>query len=147
MVLTQKVQYALRAVYELALQEGGGPVRIAEIAEKQAIPRKFLEVILHQLKQAGMVASKRGKAGGYYLVLPAKELSIGTVLRFIQGPTNPVNCKIREEECPLQGQCAFSSFWEEVDRAVSSVYDGTTFRDLIDKQRALEAAKVRDYSI
>ncbi|MBT3377289.1 MAG: Rrf2 family transcriptional regulator [Lentisphaerae bacterium] len=147
MALTQKAQYALRAVYELAVKQGRGPIRIAEIATEQAIPRKFLEVILYQLKQAGVVTSKRGKAGGYYLAKPAEELTIGVVLRFMQGPTNPVENSTRNDDAVLPGHCVFTSLWAEVDRAVSTIYDGTTFRDLIDRQRALDAKTVRDYSI
>jgi Rrf2 family protein len=86
MLITQKCQYALRAVFALARREGRGPTKIAEIAREQAIPVRFLEVILGQLKQGGFVDSRRGADGGYFIVRSPREIAVGDIVRFIDGP-------------------------------------------------------------
>jgi len=140
-MISQKCQYALRAVFELAKRDGDNPVRIADIAEAQAIPARFLEIILAQLKQAGFVQSHRGNRGGYSLARSAKELSVGEVIRFVEGPLAPVSCAVAgsQPDCPLHGNCVFLPMWERVSRAVKEVYDSTTLQDLVqqDAQRGL----------
>jgi len=148
-LVNQKCQYALRAVFELARQNGHGPIKIAEIAEAQAIPPRFLEVILSQLKQAGFVDSRRGSRGGYFLVRSREELTVGEVIRFMQGPIGPVECVTgrTEHECPLYGECVFLPMWEEVRKAISNVYDATTFKDLVDRKERKTADHASCYSI
>jgi Rrf2 family protein len=151
MLVSQKAQYALRAVFELARQYGKGWVKISDIAETQAIPIRFLEVILSQVKQAGFVVSRRGADGGYMLVVPPKDLTVGQLLNFIQGPVGPVECVTNEGEatpkCPLYGGCAFMGLWEKVQKAISGVYDKTTFQDMIDEDQARRTEYVPTYSI
>jgi len=150
MLVSQKCQYALRAVFELAKRSGEGPVKIAEIAKAQAIPPRFLEVILSQLKQGAFVASQRGSEGGYFLVRAPHQLSVGEVIRFVQGPLGPVLCvaeTTEENSCPLYGDCAFLPMWEKVKKAVSDVYDNTTFRDLVDQEKQKVGEYVPVYSI
>lgn len=132
MILSQKCQYALRAMYEITLRQEDWPVKSAEIAEAQDIPPRFLENILAQLKQGGFVDSKRGKEGGYMLPDPDREITVGEVIRFIQGPLAPVHCLIEgPPACKLYGDCPFKPMWERALDAVVDVYDTTTFRDLI----------------
>jgi Rrf2 family protein len=134
MIVTQKCQYAMRAVFELARREGRGPVKINEIAEAQAIPQRFLENILNQLKQGGVVESRRGKEGGYLLARPAGEITTGTIIRLIEGPVYAVECTASvgsEERCPLHGDCVFLPLWDHARQALEAVYDATTFADLV----------------
>lgn len=149
MQITQKCQYALRAVFELAKRTGEGPVKIADVAEAQAIPPRFLEVILSQLKQGGFVASQRGAEGGYVLVRSADQLTIGEVMRFMQGPMNPVGCILgnSRDKCPLFGKCVFLPMWKRAADALSGVYDTTTFQDLVDSHRQKMAPTDFSYSI
>ncbi len=149
MLVSQKSQYALRAVFELARRNGGLPVKIADIAEAQAIPQRFLEVIMSQLKQGGFVESRRGKQGGYLLVRSPEDLKIGEVLRFVEGPLGPVGCVMggAKKDCRLYGNCAFLPMWEKVRNAVSDVYDKTTFQDLVDQQAEKTKKAVLCYSI
>ena len=121
--ISVKGEYALRAVFDLASHPQGHPVKIAEIARRQAIPQKFLELILASLKQAGFVESRRGADGGYLLARPPDALTIGEVLRFVEGRADE---RIRKKgpEGP------FSSLWERVDGAVSDILDSTTFAHL-----------------
>lgn len=136
MLVSQKCQYALRAVFELAKQYGGDPVKIAQIAEAQAIPPRFLEVILSQLKQAGFVESRRGTEGGYLLIRPPDSLNVGEVIRFVQGPVGPVGCVTSGEgQCPLRGSCVFMPMWKKVQKAMTDVYDKTTLQDLVDEDK------------
>src|SRR5499433_3082814 len=81
-----KGEYALQAIFDLATQRSGEPVRIADIARRQKIPQKFLELILAGLKQGGFVESRRGAEGGYLLAKPPDAISVGEVLRFVEGP-------------------------------------------------------------
>lgn len=149
MHISQKCQYALRAIFELAKCKGQGPVKIAGIAEVQAIPLRFLEVILSQLKQGEFVSSQRGNKGGYILDRSADELTIGEVMRFIQGSVAPVECITTgsKDKCPLYGDCAFLPMWKEVEEAISGVYDNTTFQDLVDQEKQRNEKMVPRYSI
>jgi Rrf2 family protein len=135
---TKKGQYALRAVYELARRDGQGPTKISAIADAQAIPHRFLEVILHQLKGSGLVLSKRGFYGGYALAKPPEEITVGDVLRFIQKELAGAKCVacVSQQECPFIDNCAFSTLWQSVKTAAFQIYDGTTLRDLLNNQKA-----------
>ena len=137
MFISQKCQYALRAIFELAKDHNKGPVKIAEIAKNQAIPQRFLEVILLQLKQGGFVSSQRGNEGGYFLIQSPEKLTVGEIIRFIQGPLAPVSCvmgKSKHFECALYEGCVFLPMWEKVQSAVTGVYDSITFLDLVNKR-------------
>jgi Rrf2 family protein len=149
MNLSQKCQYALRAVFELATRLGQGPVPVGQIAEQQGIPARFLELILVQLKQAGYIESRRGVQGGYSLSVLPRHLSVGDVIRTIEGPLMPV--KRTDEQAgnrtPPQGDYAFSRLWERAEKAVADVYDTTSFQDLIDEDNAARSKYTADFSI
>jgi Rrf2 family protein len=136
-MVSQKCQYALRAVFELSKHYGKGPMKIADIAEEQAIPVRFLEVILSQLKQGGFVESRRGRDGGYLLSRAPERLAVGDVIRFVEGPIGPVSCVAGNPTatCPLHGGCVFLGMWERARQAVSDVYDSTTFEDLVEEEK------------
>ena len=104
-MISQKCQYALRAIFDLAKHYGQGPVKIGDVAEAQAIPPRFLEVILSQLKQGGFVESRRGAEGGYLLARAPRQLVVGEVLRFVEGPLGPIVCVTggSGEPCPIHG--------------------------------------------
>ena len=138
MSVSQKCQYALRAVFELARQRGGGPVTAAEIASAQAIPKGFLEVILVELKKAGFITSRRGMRGGYQLAVAPASLSIGEIISSVDGPVAPIKCLAEPaaSDCPLRGACAFMPLWERVKDAVTRIYDSTTLQDLLDHEPA-----------
>jgi len=149
MLVSKRCQYALRAVFELAKQYGQNPQKIAQIAEVQAIPVRFLEVILCELKKAGFVQSHRGNEGGYLLAVSPEKLTVGELISFIQGPVGPVSCVIgdSQESCPLYGDCAFMPMWEKVQKAVNDIYDNTTFQELVDQERKKLERFTPSYSI
>lgn len=137
MLLSQRCQYALRAVFEVAKRSGEGPIKIEAIAEAQAIPPRFLAAILNQLRQGGFVQSRRGADGGYFLARAADSLSVGEVIRFVEGPMGPVVCVTEKGagSCALRGRCVFMSMWREAQQAMEDVYDNTSFQDLVDRER------------
>lgn len=139
MPISQKCQYALRAIYELAKNNSGEPLKIAEIARRQNIPLRFLEIILNELKRGGFIRALRGKDGGCFMARSADELTVGEVMRFVEGSFAPVGCISEEntDSCPLQGKCVFVPLWEKAQKALAQVYDGTTFRDLIEMESKL----------
>jgi Rrf2 family protein len=128
MNISVKSEYALKAVFDLASQfltqrQNSGPlppVKIADIARRQKIPQKFLELILAGLKQSGFVDSRRGAEGGYLLARPPDAITVGEVLRTVEN----VKSSPRPQNDP------FSDIWQRVDSAVSAVLDQTTFADL-----------------
>jgi Rrf2 family cysteine metabolism transcriptional repressor len=124
MNISVKGEYALQAIFDLASNPTKEPVKIAEIARRQKIPQKFLELILASLKQGGFVESRRGAEGGYLLSKRAETITIGEVLRFVEGR--------QEERSRLrrQNDSAFAELWERVDQAMDSVLDTTSFAQL-----------------
>jgi Rrf2 family cysteine metabolism transcriptional repressor len=125
MNISVKGEYALQAIFDLAANGGADPVKIAEIARRQKIPQKFLELILASLKQGGFVESRRGAEGGYMLAKRAESITVGDVLHFVEGR--------QEERARLRKQAdsAFSDLWERADLAIDSVLDTTTFAQLV----------------
>jgi len=153
MNLTQRCQYALRALFELARKaeaDPGDPVLpSAEIARVQAIPKRFLDGILLELRQAGFVDSRRGKAGGFCLARPGAEISVGEVVGFYNGPMTPVDCREGgERPCPLKGACVFESVWTEARQALEGVYNSISLAELVARERRLfpmaDCARVPD---
>jgi len=149
MPISQKSQYAVRAVFELAKRQERGATKISDIAKAQAIPQRFLENILHHLKDGGFVESVRGKDGGYLLTRSAKDLSVGEILRFIEGPLSPVDCKIggKKGPCSMYGRCTFLPLWERAEKALEEVYDGTSFQELVVQEADHSRDHVVEYSI
>jgi Rrf2 family transcriptional regulator, cysteine metabolism repressor len=149
MSVSSKCYYAIRAIYALAEHDRPEPLKIADIAEREKIPIRFLEVILGQLKGRGFVQSRRGAEGGYRLARSAEELTVGEVMRAIDGPIAPVDCvsQSRPKECEFHGECHFFGFWGRVRQAISDVVDRTTFADLIRENRERARRYVGDWTI
>jgi Rrf2 family protein len=136
-----KADYALKAIFDLARQRPGEPVRIADIAKRQKIPQKFLELILSGLKQGGFVESRRGAEGGYLLARSPEALAVGEVLRFVEGTRAGRQRGRRERDNP------FSDMWRKVDEAVSAVVDRTTFAELTRAWREQQDKYVANWEI
>src|SRR6201986_4341600 len=125
MNISVKSEYALLALFDLALQPAGEPVKIADIARRQSIPQKFLELILASLKQGGFVISRRGADGGYLLARNADSITVGQVIRFVEGRQRNRSAGSDPPDIPL------SNLWRQVDSAVSDILDSTTFAQLV----------------
>ena len=132
-----RAEYALQAVFDLSCQPSGTPIKIASISRRQKIPQKFLELILATLRQAGLVESRRGAEGGYMLARASEAITVGQVLRAIEGgkPSQP-----RTRGGP---DSPFGDLWRRVDEATSGVVDRTNFAELVrswqDKQQRFVA--------
>ena len=120
-----KGEYALQAIFDLASQSTGEPTKIADIAHRQDIPQKFLELILASLKQGGFVESRRGAEGGYLLARRPETITVGEVLRFIEGRREERSRLRKEPDSPL------AQLWDRVNGAVNSILDTTTFAQLV----------------
>lgn len=123
MRISIKAEYALQALFDLASQRSAAPIRIADIAKRQKIPQKFLELILAGLKQGGFVESRRGAEGGYMLARSPEAITVGEVLRFVDGAEIKPRGK-RRTETP------FTGMWRNVDEAISDIIDHTNFAEL-----------------
>jgi Rrf2 family cysteine metabolism transcriptional repressor len=147
--LSQKCQYAVRAILELAKHYGQGPVAISQIAASQAIPQRFLENILNELRPTGLIESRRGIQGGYLLARDPATISVGEIIRLVDGPLNPVKCiaDTNGPRCPLKDNCSLVHLWSKAKAAVEEVYDNASFRDLVEEEKALNRSTVIDYCI
>lgn len=152
--LSRKARYALRALYALTADEARGPVLIADLADREHIPRKFLEAILLELKNAGILRSKKGKGGGYALARSPEQITMGQVIRTIDGPLAPLPCAserayVKCEECTDDATCGTRQVMKKVRDAVAAILDSTTLADVhaqIARARASTSSTVT-YSI
>jgi Rrf2 family protein len=149
MRISKRCEYALRAVFELAFRNVNQPVKISEIAGAQNIPSRFLEVILNEMKHAGFVESRRGKAGGYLLARPADEITVGEVMESMSGPLLGIDSKRGSSAGNrlFAGDCAFMHLWETVDKAVSSLCHSTSFAELVEYEKAERISTAPSYAI
>lgn len=141
MLITQRHKYALRAIFELGKHyHKEGQIKLAQIAKNQAIPLRFLEVIMAELKPSGLVASKRGYYGGYTLLRHPRDITVGDIFRFLDDSQSQDRCNACDarEQCPLHGDCAFMPMWDKVQNAIYSVYDQTTILDLLKNEAGLQ---------
>ena len=153
-MLSKKTKYALKALIHLANQPADEPILISELARAESIPRKFLEAILLALKNAGILQSKIGKGGGYYLAREARYISIGSIVKVLEGGYAPVQC-LNEisspgcDECGDPSVCGVRLVMSDVMQAITSVLETNTLADLIERsENALRAqAKIVDFSI
>jgi Rrf2 family protein len=141
MNISVKGDYALHAVFDLALQRPGEPIKIAEIARRQRIPQKFLELILAGLKQGGFVESRRGADGGYLLARAADSITVGEVIRFMEGSKAAKNGATQRRQGP------FAKLWSSIDAAVSDVVDQTSFGDLARQWRERQGTYIPNWDI
>ncbi|MBI3909829.1 MAG: Rrf2 family transcriptional regulator [Armatimonadetes bacterium] len=152
-MLSSRGKYATRALLDLSLRYEEGPVQIQDIAERQLIPAKYLEQILLALKRFGFVRSRKGPGGGYFLAKPPHAITLGAVVRAMDGPLAPISCVsvsgYMECGCPTPESCGLRTVWKEARDALAAVLDNTTFADIRDQHRKLGAewVQVLDYTI
>ncbi|HZT42146.1 MAG TPA: Rrf2 family transcriptional regulator [Chthonomonadaceae bacterium] len=138
-MLSSRAKYATRALLDLSLHYDHGPVQIHEIARRQNIPVKFLEQILLALKLGGFVQSRKGPGGGYLLARPPDLITLGAVVRAMDGPIAPISCVsvsgFHECGCPDPDTCGLRTVWKEARDALARVLDGTNFADICVRHR------------
>jgi Rrf2 family protein len=141
-MLSQKAKYGIRALMYLARQGEGVPVLIRDIAEKERLPKKFLEAILLELKSAGILHSRPGRGGGYTMNRPPRTITLGRVIRLIDGPLAPIPCVSQTayapcRDCVDEKTCTIRLVMKQVRDATAAILDETTFADLLDRQSKL----------
>ena len=148
-MLSNRGKYATRALLDLTLHYDEGPVLIQDIAARQNIPLKFLEQILLSLKQAGFLQSRKGRGGGYYLARHPSRITLGAVVRVVDGPLAPISCvsltQHQECGCPEPLTCGLRRVWQEARDALTGVLDQTTFADIRDRHLRLEEQQAETY--
>jgi Rrf2 family protein len=153
-MISKKTKYALKALIHLVREYDRGPILIADLARDERIPKKFLELILLTLKNNGVLQSRKGKGGGYYLGKPPREISMGNVIRILEGPLAPVPCVsetayARCQECADERTCGIRQVMKDVRDAMAGILDGTSLADLLEREE--KAAKkekgILDFSI
>jgi Rrf2 family cysteine metabolism transcriptional repressor len=139
MKLSTKGKYGVRAVYEIA-RHGKGPITIKEIAERQGISLSYLEQILHKLGKAGLIESVRGPAGGYLLARKPVELTIGDIVRALEGPIALSHCLEPGEadDCMQADDCVARMVWTRVGAKIEEALDSISFEDLLQESRKKE---------
>lgn len=154
MKITYKGDYALKALFQLALryaEDPSGVTSISGISKSGDMPMKFLEQILLTLRKGGFVKARRGANGGFVLARPPKDITVGEVIRFVEGPTEPIACVSSERYrgCKDIASCIFRDVWSQTAAAVSAIIDTLTFEELIVryKKRNLNLRSTYEYSI
>jgi Rrf2 family cysteine metabolism transcriptional repressor len=141
MRISTKGDYATRALQDLALHYNHGPIPIEQVASRQGLPVRYLEQLLLSLKRSGFLLSKRGVNGGYSLAKPPAQITLGEILRAVDGPIEPIYCLTQapRQECAYETDCVLRDVWADVNRAVSAIVDHTTLQDLCDRMRSKSA--------
>lgn len=147
MKISYRGDYALKALLELALNYNKDVISIHDIAKRGDIPDKFLEQVLLTLKKGGFVDSRRGVNGGYFLARQPEDITIGEIIRFVEGPVEPVACvgKKDYQECRDFKSCVFRDIWSQIYTATSLVIDTVTFAELVRRVEAKKKEK-EDYT-
>jgi Rrf2 family protein len=141
-MISKKTKYALKALIQLAERHRGNkPVLISEIAERDRLPKKFLELILLELKNKGILQSKKGKGGGYLLAQPPDKISLGAILRILEGPLALLPCASvtayrKCDECKDENTCGLKIVMNEVRESTARILDGTTLQDVLDRSQS-----------
>lgn len=147
MRVSAKGEYAIRAVLDLVLHQGEALVPIQDIARRQGIPQRYLEQVLLLLRRAGYLVSKRGSSGGYRLSRPAGQVSVGDVLRAIEGRLAALEVAGRDPGAGGAASSDLADLWGEVSGAVASVVDRTTFAALAERAEARRSPQRTVYHI
>ena|SRR3989338_302024 len=135
-MIAKKTKYGLHALIHLSQHYLKGPVLIADLAKKENIPKKFLEVILWELKKHGLLESKQGKGGGYSLAKHPREIKLGQVIRILEGPLAPVSCVSQTaykkcKECRDENYCGIRLVMKDVREAISNILDKTSLEEVV----------------
>jgi Rrf2 family protein len=153
-MISKKTIYAFKALIHLAGTPSGQSVLIADLAKDENIPKKFLEYILLTLRKGGLLQSRIGKGGGYTLALPANRITIGSVVRILEGDIAPVQCLSTTnyshcEECRDEVTCGIKLTMADVNVALATVLDGLTLADMVERSEnaRIKRRNVVDFNI
>ncbi|RBP45533.1 RrF2 family transcriptional regulator [Garciella nitratireducens] len=137
MKLSTKGRYGVTAMFDLAVRYGQGPISIKEISDRQGISEPYLEQLFSSLRKSGLVTSIRGAQGGYILARHPKDITVGEVIRVLEGPIAPTDCVLEEDPvlCKKSDICVTREIWAEIRDSISKVIDNITLLDMVEKYK------------
>ena len=147
MKLSTKGQYGTRALLELALHHGTGPILLKNVAQRQQIPLQYLEQLMTSLVRGGIVRSTRGARGGVWLAKLPQDIRLSEVIQLLEGSIAPVECVINPEICSRSRFCVTRDIWSEMKEAMNGVLESTTLQDLVERHRKKEQLERAMYYI
>ena len=149
MKLSTKGRYGLRAMLDMALSEEEGPIASHTIAQRQEISERYLEQLLIPLKQAGLVKSVRGSQGGYILGRAPQNISVGDIIRVLEGPLAPVDCvnEINPDDCKRAESCVTRMIWAQVRDSIADILDSYSLQDLVNESHNMNKSGAINFDI
>lgn len=149
MKISTKGRYGVRAMLDLALNEAEGPIASHMIARRQEISERYLEQLFIPLKQAGLVKSVRGSQGGYILGRPPQNISVGDIVRVMEGPLAPVDCvnEINPDDCKRVDYCVTRIIWAKVRDSIAEILDSYSLADLVEESHKMTKPTAIEYKI
>jgi Rrf2 family protein len=135
MKLSTRGRYGLKAMFQLATHYGEGPIPLKNIADEQDLSDNYLEQLVSALRKEGLLNSVRGAQGGYMLARPPEEITVGNILRVLEGNLAPTDCVMDEEyECEKEESCVTKLVWVRIRDSINDVIDSITLKDMLDEQ-------------
>jgi Rrf2 family protein len=147
MKISTRGQYGTRALLDLALHWGEGPVLLKDIAQRQEISLAYLEHLIAPLVAAGIIRSARGAQGGVWLAKPPQEIRLNEVVQLLEGSITPVECLNSPESCSRTDLCATRDIWGELKKAMDDVLESITLQDLVERQKRKQQPEAEMYYI
>ena len=141
MRISMKVDYGVRALVELAQQEGQQPMQTAEIARSQGIPEAYLDQVLTILHKSGFIRSRRGPQGGHVLGMDPADIDLSMIVNTLEGKNPLLDCLVVPDGCKLSDACAQQEVWRSFEEAVQELLSSTTIADMALRQRHLVASR------
>ncbi len=135
MKLSTKGRYATRAILDLAINQGEGPILLKDIAQRQQLSLSYLEHLVTPLIAGGLIRSTRGAKGGVSLAKPPEEIKLSEVIQLLEGSLAPVECVNNPKLCPRSELCVTRDVWTELKNAMTGVLESTTLQDLVERQK------------
>jgi Rrf2 family protein len=147
MKISTKIRYGTRAMVELAVRYGEGPIELKEIAKKENISLKYLEQVINPLRADGLVKAVRGAKGGYSLAKPPSEICLYDVIETLEGPLNLLDCLHDTKACQKVSSCVTREIWKAVSDAMSKIFYSVTLEDMVNRKREMEKSNLPMYQI
>ena len=144
MKLSTKGRYGLKAMFELSLTQKNGPVPLRQIAQRQNISEQYLEQIFSSLKKSGLIKSVRGAQGGYLLGKEPKDITVGDILRVLEGPISISDCVIDDDICENSGICVAKVVWERIKQGIEDVINSITLQDMVNDYNKNKNKNIND---
>lgn len=141
MILSTKGRYGLKAAFELSLMYGEGPISLKKISEKYNISENYLEQLFSKLKKNGFITTTRGAQGGYSLAKSPDEITVGMILRALEGEITASEC-VNKDVCDRESTCATRVIWEKIEKSINNVIDNITLADMISEHNKITMEEI-----